>query len=233
MKAMLTKYWNQLTTWFKSLSTGGKIMFGLIVFFLLTGGWVFSLILAGCWWLSKNVGVGGRKKKLEQDVVEAKAFFEPIIASKTLPVIAVDVNLQKDEKCYYLEENVPLSEERSVRVTHGGGGSFRVMKGVWAHSYSSQSVSTPQLRKVDIGTIFVTNKRLIYLGSLHNKNIKYDDILATHQYNDAISVSLGSNGKNEFFGVNNPILFKGMMALAPHGDGLKKVKNINMQYQIT
>lgn len=231
MKEALTKYWNRFSAWFKKLSTGGKVMFVLIAVCVVTAQLGLALILVGCWWVANNTGKGGRKKKLQKAEIAAKAYFEPIIASKTLPVITVDVNLQKDEKCYYVEENVSLGEERSVRVTRGTGASVRVVKGVWVHGYGSNSISTPTLRKVDNGTVFLTNKRLIFLGRFHNKNIKYDDILATNQYSDAISLSIASNGKNEYFFVKNSLLLKGMMFFAPYGDDLKKIKDIDMQFQ--
>ncbi len=230
----LKKYWKKFTVWFETLSGWGKFWFAIIIIAFATGGWTVSLVIIFVWWIV-SANSKAKKHRMEQEVTEAKEYLAPIIESKTLPVITVDVNLQQDEKCCYMESDVPLAEERSVRVSRGGGASFRVTKGVWAHSYSSRSVSQQQIARVDNGTLFVTNKRLIYLGGMHNKNIKFSDILATHQYRDAIcvSVSSGTNGKNEYFLVNNPMLVRGMLTLAPYGEKLKEVKDINLQFQIT
>ena len=226
------QYWKKFGIWFSKLDIWGKIVFGMIVISLASGGWGFSLFLIICWFLISKFSKP-KIKRLEKEVIEAKAYFAPIIESKKLPIIQVDMNLQKDEHCYYAENNVALAEERSLRVSKGSGASFRVMKGVWVHSYGSKGISVPQLRKVDAGTVFITNNRLVFLGRFSNKSIRLDDILATHQYTDAIELSISSSGKNEYFYVSNPMLIKGMLSIAPYGENLKEVKNIDMQFQIT
>jgi len=227
----LKKYWNKFGNWFSRQSVWGKIVFGIIVISFASGGWTFSIFLIIVWLIKSNYK-GHSRNKSENEMTEAKAFLDPIIESKTLPIIPVDINLQKDESCCYMENNVALSEEKDMRVSRGSGASGRIWKGFWIHSYGSKSISVPQMQKVDTGTLLITNKRLVFLGKFNNKSIKNEDILATHQYSDAIKISVSSNGKNEYFYVNNPMLFRGMMSLAPYGENLKKIKNINFKYNI-
>lgn len=227
----IRKYWLQFSSWFQRLSIAKKFWFGLFVFFLLIGSWPLSLIIAVIWFVvDKSNEV--KQQKLQQRVDQAKAFLDPIISSRTLPVVSVEVNLQKDEQCVYMEDNVQLAEERKVRIGRGSGASFRVTKGVWVHSFSGRNISQEQIKRVDTGSLFITTKRVIYLGKMHNKNIKYDDILATHQYTGAIEISVSRNGKNEYFIVKNSLLIKGILTLAPYGDKLKDLKKIDVQYQL-
>jgi len=86
-----------------------------------------------------------------------------LTSSSTSPIIP-----KKNEKTNLVMNNVSFLEARSVRQTIGGygGPTFRVAKGVSFRlgGVSARSVSHDEIKKIDQGTLVLTNKRLIFLG---------------------------------------------------------------------
>src|SRR6266700_417515 len=100
-----------------------------------------------------NLNYDQLKRREEAD--EANNFFASILATKTLTPIQVNVNLDNDEKCYYVENEVKLVEPRTVAQSKRSGYSVRVAKGVWVNTGNGKSVSTQQLQVVDTGSLFL------------------------------------------------------------------------------
>jgi hypothetical protein len=123
----------------------------------------------------------------------------------------VPIMLSKDEKCYIRIDGVNLQEERSVRVSTGGYGgfSFRVAKGVYARtgSFGATSESHLELRLIDTGTLYVTNKRYIFDGSKKNIQGELKKIISIETYSNGIKISRGRtdegylwSGEGEYVG---------------------------------
>lgn len=115
--------------------------------------------------------------------------------SGLVPITNVPIMLSKDEKCYIRIDGVNLQEERSVRVSTGGYGgfSFRVAKGVYARtgSFGASSESHLELRLIDTGTLYVTNKRYIFDGSKKNIQGELKKIISIETYSNGIKISRG------------------------------------------
>jgi DNA polymerase III epsilon subunit-like protein len=86
-----------------------------------------------------------------------------IIENGDLPIERVDINLKKGEQCYY-----------SQRIN-------------WIELRAAQGHQV-----IDTGTIYVTNKRLIFDGDLKNTSIPYSKILLVTPYNNAVGIEKDS-----------------------------------------
>lgn len=155
--------------------------------------------------IAKNLNIelkieDGTKTQLEK----MKLYW--LIENAEIPAISVDINLQKSEQCYYTSR-IDWLENRTVtqRINYGGP-SYRVkiMKGVYyrAGSVKVQRMTSEQLLLIDSGTIYITNKRLIFLGSKKNTNIPIAKILSVTPYSDGVGIEKDS-GKSPIFRITD------------------------------
>lgn len=110
-----------------------------------------------------------------------------------LPIIEADITLQKTEICHIKIPNVSWYELRSIRqrVSYSGySTSFKVVKGFYLRSgnYRPQSYSVDTMKLIDTGTLYLTNKRLIFTGTKKNSTIRIDKILDFTPYTDGVEI---------------------------------------------
>ena len=111
-----------------------------------------------------------------------------------LPTMQAGILLQKSEVCHFHVEHANWYEMRSVRqhTSHGmHSSSFRIAKGFYLRSgsYTPRSYSIDQMKLIDTGSLYVTNKRIIFTGNKKNSNIRFDKILSILPYSDGMEVS--------------------------------------------
>jgi hypothetical protein len=78
---------------------------------------------------------------------------------------------------------------RTVRIDyHGTSGSIRICKGLRYRvgSVSTSRVTRDELTEIDRGTIYVTNKRLIFSGTKKNTTMRLSTILSFEPYSDGL-----------------------------------------------
>jgi hypothetical protein len=124
------------------------------------------------------------------------------IEEGTLSVVECDLNLQRGEVCHK-RVTASLHEIRRVtqRVSYGGyTTSIKIVKGFHLRggSYALGRQTKDVLTKLDVGELYLTNKRLIFLGATKNVTLRLQNILSVTKYSDGIEVEKGS-GKNPFF----------------------------------
>lgn len=117
-----------------------------------------------------------------------------------LPIISPDISIQKSELCHLIIENVSWFELRSIRqkVSYTGySTSFKIAKGFYLRSgsYKPKSHYVDTMKLIDKGTVYLTNKRIIFMGKSKNTNIKIDKILNYTPYSDGLEISK-ETGKN-------------------------------------
>ncbi len=115
-----------------------------------------------------------------------------LIENGQIPVLEVDLNLQRGEECYFITD-VQWYEQRAVtqRVNyHGPTARIKITKGVYYHvgSIAPQRVSAEEWKQIDTGRVYLTNKRLIFMGSKKNSNIKLSRILSFTPYTDGVGL---------------------------------------------
>ncbi len=123
------------------------------------------------------------------------------IENGELPTIEPDIKIQKSEKLYF-ETYVNWLEQRRVtkKIKYGGATArIKIAKGVYYKigSVGVQSVSEDVLKKIDFGALYLTNKRLIFMGSKANKTIRLDKILDFTPYENGVDIQK-ETGKNPF-----------------------------------
>jgi hypothetical protein len=111
--------------------------------------------------------------------------------------------LKKNEEPSLVMNNISFLESRSVRQTVGGygGPSFRVAQGVSFRlgGISARSESHEELRKIDQGTLVLTSKRMVFIGSKRTVNIDLRKIIAIEPYKDGIGSQRENKQKTEYF----------------------------------
>ena len=122
--------------------------------------------------MSENLGVKVMHDADTQRLVERFKLLARIDAGE-LPMIQSSLILQRGEVCH-AQFSCVLKELRVVTkgvAYHGPTGRIRVMKGLsWRYGYVSvHPVRSEELRQLDSGTLFITNKRLLFNG--HSKNV--------------------------------------------------------------
>ncbi|HEX8577705.1 MAG TPA: hypothetical protein VF677_15570 [Flavobacterium sp.] len=115
------------------------------------------------------------------------------IENLDLPTFQPDITIQKTEVCHLKISNVNWYELRSVgqRVNCSGySTSFKVAKGFYLRSgnYKSQNYRVDKMKLIDTGTIYLTNKRIIFTGTNKNSNIRIDKILNFTPYTDGVEI---------------------------------------------
>jgi ribosomal protein L40E/ribosomal protein L37AE/L43A len=111
--------------------------------------------------------------------------------------------LKRNEQTTLIMHNITLREPRAVRQTVGGygGPTFRVAKGVSFRlgGVAARSESHEELRNIDRGTLVLTTRRLIFIGSKRTTNIYLNKIVAIEPYKDGIGSQRENKQKTEYF----------------------------------
>lgn len=128
------------------------------------------------------------------------------LENSELNTFSVDINLQKNEKCYLFIQNVDWYELRSVRtrISYSGySASIKIVKGFYLRtgSYTPKSVSSAQMSLIDTGSLYLTNKRIIFTGSKKNSNIRLDKVLSITPYTDGVEIDK-ETGRNPVLKIN-------------------------------
>jgi hypothetical protein len=151
--------------------------------------------------IAKSLGV-----KLEADektqVVLSRYRAYWAIENAELPAVETTIHLHKTETCYAVRE-VKWLEYRKVtkRIRYAGPTArIRLAKGIYfrAGDLGFQSVSQEVLKPVDQGELYLTNKRVIFVGGHKSTNIRMSRILDFRPYSNGIEL-VKDSGRNPFF----------------------------------
>jgi len=118
------------------------------------------------------------------------------IENEELPQVPAPISLQRSEVCHGCF-NVIWHElrTRTTGVRYAGPvASIPIMKGLRYRigSVRTGRVSVEELTRVDEGTIYVTNKRLIFDGAKRNTSIRYSAILSIEPFSDGLRIEKAS-----------------------------------------
>ena len=145
-------------------------------------------------------GNGLRKLRLFWDIENAE-----------LPAMISPINLHKNELLYY-SANIEWHEERTKTTMisyHGITWNVRLIKGMGIKSRAGwifpKRHTEEYMKLIDIGEVFFTNKRIIFMGSHGNKTISWSKILAIYPFADGIQLDKDT-GKKPFFKCSDPEL---------------------------
>lgn len=141
--------------------------------------------------IAKNLNAGLELNKEAQECLDKYKLYW-FIDNEELPALDVQLNLQKNEICFFTI-SADWLESRTVtqRINYSGLNTrIRIMKGVYYNigSISPSRITSEELTVIDSGTVYITNKRLIFMGGKKNTNIKLDKILTLTPYSDGVGI---------------------------------------------
>lgn len=120
-----------------------------------------------------------------------------------LPVLATDIRLQRGESCH---GHLPATHFEFRTVTravsyHGPTARIRIMRGVhWKLGHVELTRHTAEVRKsLGTGTLYLTNKRLIFNGPGKTTNIRLNRIIEFTVMGDGLQIQKDA-GRDQFFG---------------------------------
>ncbi|MBN9352382.1 MAG: hypothetical protein J0H55_17020 [Chitinophagaceae bacterium] len=118
------------------------------------------------------------------------------LENNPLEMVPVSINLQKGESCYFLTQcGWHELKTETQRFNYAGPTvRFKIMKGVYyrAGSIATQPVKRDVLRLIDTGSLYLTNKRIIFTGVKRNKTIKLNKILSFTPFSDGVEIGKDS-----------------------------------------
>lgn len=145
---------------------------------LLFGGGILAIIALGAT-IAKSVDAKQREKDAEAEfqkwvaAVEADGGQLPVYDESDL-----DIRLKDDETCYFAADGVTLCEPRAIRSGSYGGVGVRAAKGVNVHTGRFASESHDEWREVTTGTLYVTDRRIVFDGEIKNRTVALEDVMS-------------------------------------------------------
>lgn len=129
-----------------------------------------------------------------------------------LPTPNCPIILKKTETLILVLPNVVLKEPRSVRNSIGGygGPTIHIAKGISFRlgGASSKSISHEEIKTIDQGTLTITNKRLVFTGTMKTLNYNLNKIISITEFEDGIAIQRENKQKMEYFLGTNQITLR-------------------------
>lgn len=131
------------------------------------------------------------------------------IENADLPEITPTINIQKSEKLHF-SSHINWLEQRKVapkrRTYAGPTARVKLAKGVYYRvgSFKVNNVSKDEWKTIDSGQVYLTNKRLIFMGNKGNKTIRINTILDIAPYSNGVDIQKDA-GKSPFLEFSNNI----------------------------
>jgi hypothetical protein len=120
--------------------------------------------------------------------------------------------LLRDGEVALLDEPSILFESRSFRI-YGGAGTR--VGGIYVGGGASESQQ--RLKQIDLGTLTLTTKRLVFDGERENRSVPMSQVLSVRPWADAIEVSSERRSKSQIYRVANPIIWCSAVKAAAEG----------------
>lgn len=150
--------------------------------------------------LARNLGIDLEIDSKSKAVLDRyKLYWQ--IENGQLPEITPPINIQKSERLHF-STFVHWIEERKVvkrRNYAGPTGRIKLAKGVYYRvgSLRTNNMSRDEWQRIDSGQIYLTNKRLIFMGAKGNKTIRINTVLAINPFSNGVDIQK-ERGKSPF-----------------------------------
>lgn len=147
-----------------------------------------------------NLGIEPKlSERMKKDLERFRLYWQ--IENGKLPILKSPISIQKSEILHFMT-NINWKEQRRVtqRINYGGPTArIKITKGVYYRmgSVSAKTVSEDVWQIIDKGNLYLTNKRLIFMGGRGNKTIRLDKILDITPYKNGVDIQKDS-GKSPF-----------------------------------
>lgn len=176
--------------------------------------------------------VAESKEALKMMLLRTKVFVDKVMTEKRLRPIEANLALKQGELVYF-QSDARLSETRSVRHYHSGGGAVRVAKGVYIGGSKGRSESIEAWREIDRGKIHVTNQRIVFNGTNQQRNLDLKKIVAFEQFGrDGVKVSVENRQKTMIFGLDDPGIMIVVGMICMNATDLDALETDKMDFQV-
>lgn len=177
---------------------------------------IIILLVLGAIAVVYFVGQSNRRKHMErQQLEQAKldAYTKAIgvalerFERDGIPEVKCDISLKRGETLHVVLPAIQWCEYRKVRTGrvagHGVTGRIRITKGVYYRYGTGQikSETMDQLAVIDTGTLYFTNKGLLFRGRYGNKNLPYQKMQNIIPFMQGLQIERES-GKNVYIPCN-------------------------------
>ncbi|MBE8726196.1 hypothetical protein [Flavobacterium hungaricum] len=127
-------------------------------------------------------------KDITKQIENLKLYWK--IENLDLQTIEADILIQKSETCYFRANSVKWYEFKSLRQKPTNYiSNFKVLKEFYLNLNSQgANNNNPYIKYVDSGSLYLTNKRIIFIGRNKNINIRFEKILRLTPQLDGIEV---------------------------------------------
>ena len=153
-------------------------------------------------WLKRRMEQVEQRKEAEeaakqQRLEDLRLVLEGIRDGECPIKIAADtpIILKKGEQVRLCLPSVDFMEARAVR--HYSGGGVRIAKGVTIGGGTSQS--TDELKKIDVGALVLTDRRLVFSGSKRTVNVQLGKIISVSAYTNGVAINRERKQKTEYY----------------------------------
>jgi hypothetical protein len=135
------------------------------------------------------------------DLAALASFADYVLQELPIDLPPLEDNLrfrpQKGETCFAQVIDVPLGRFKSRTVTRKVGGGYRIGR-VYV-PVQKERVQTIEMNTLDVGTLAITDRRVLYLGAARKLTTRLDKILELEAYRDALSVTKEGRQSADFF----------------------------------
>ena len=150
--------------------------------------------------IAKNLGLTLKFDEKTQQLLDKFRLYW-LIENGEIPVVPADINLQKNEKCYFAIHAKWYEYRRVTERVRYGGPTYRLKLAKGLHwrvgDLGVQAVSNDTLTLIDNGILYLTNKRIILIGSKNTKTIRHTKILNLKPYKNGVEIFKDA-GKSPF-----------------------------------
>lgn len=192
-----------LSTW-NELSDELRVVFGLCV-----GTMALGISLAVILQMRS-------KRRWKRICAEAETYLASLDDSTGFPTVPAGIMLQPNERpCYHAPS--ALYETRAVRHYQSGFAGFRVAPGIWVGGSRGRSVSSQEWMRIDVGTLIVTNQRIVFDGGREHRTLPLRRILSVNALHDSVDLALEGREKSMVFEAANPLILASIIRLSCQG----------------
>lgn len=132
-----------------------------------------------------------------------------------LPVVDPEISLQRLEVCHYVAR-CEWHEMRKNRIATAYAGPtmrVKIAKGLYYRmgTLAHAPITVDAIVKIDSGKVFVTNKRIIFMGNNKNASLKLDKILDITTFCDAVKIEKDI-GRSPYLFTDEPVFLAAFIA---------------------
>ncbi len=136
----------------------------------------------------------------KSDLEKYKLYWQ--IENDEMPELVVDINIPRSEKCYFMAEQTSWFSryEQAEQTTYSHSNLIlKIAKGLyWRDTNESLlELDTDEWEQIDTGTLYLTNKRILYKGNKGDKIILLSRILDFTVYSNGLELEKDGD-KNPF-----------------------------------